>query len=146
MLDAGAGMLFRLGPENGANAAFVSLYREFPASIEIPLSGKARKIALLTVLSTNPNLDWMEAARLSVRYSDGGGESLSLVPPDNCDDWLNYLQLEPYALNGKAVMFGEREHANLLALDLDGTRELEAIVFECVSTETIAGLLAATLF
>ena len=139
------GVPFRLAGHDEKNAAFVSLYEQFPDRLEIPLSGKASKLALLTALSTNPNQGWMEAARFAVAYADGTSEVLPLVPPDNCDDWLNYLQSSPYHLTGEHVMFHERAHANVLALRLDPAKELKALTLECVGTETFAGLVAATL-
>ena len=139
------GIPFRLAGHDAKNAAFVSLYEQFPDRLEIPLSGKASKLALLTALSTNPNQDWMEAARFAVAYADGTSEVLPLVPPDNCDDWLNYLQGRPYHLTGEHVMFHKRAHANVLAMRLDPAKELKSLTLECVGTETFAGLVAATL-
>ena len=151
------GPSFRLGPAEGTNAVFVSFYDQFPDAVEIPLSGKARKIALLTAVVTNPNVAWMEAARVKVQYADGTEAALSLVPPDNCDDWLSYMHGQwayldmkrdnrPYAVNGRPVMFGEiAAHGNAHAIDLDPAKELKSLRFECRGTETFAGLLGVTL-
>ena len=136
---------FHLAGHDELNAAFVSRCEQFPTRLEVSLAGKASKIALLTALSTNPNQDWMEAARFTVTYADGTTAGLSLVPPDNCDDWLNYLQDRPYHLTGEHVMFHERAHANVLAIALDATRELKSLSLECIGTETFAGLVSATL-
>ena len=151
------GPAFRLGPKEGHNAAFVSFYEQFPDAIEIPLAGKARKVALLSAVVTNPNVAWMEAALVKVRYADGSEAALSLVPPDNCDDWLNYSQGQwsyydakrdnkPYALMGRPVMLGDTAHANAHALALDPAKELKSLRVECRGTETFVGLLGVTLY
>ena len=88
---------------------------------------------------------WMESARVEVEYADGSAASLSLVPPDNCDDWLNYAQPSPYHVNGEHIMLHDRAHVNVLALKLDPSKELKRLVVECRSTETLAGIVAATL-
>ena len=152
------GPSFRLGPKEGKNAAFTSFYEQFPDAIEVPLSGKARKIALLSAVVTNPNVAWMEAACVKVQYADGSEETLSLVPPDNCDDWLSYMHGQwsyldmardnrPYAVNGRPVMFGKiAAHGNAHAIVLDPAKELKSLRVECRGTETFVGLLAATLY
>ena len=152
------GPSFLLGPEDGTNAVFVSFYDQFPNAIDIPLYGKARKIALLSAVVTNPNVAWMEAACVKVQYADGTEEALSLVPPDNCDDWLSYMHGQwayidtardnrPYAVNGRPVMFGKiATHGNAHAIVLDPTKELKSLRVECRGTETFVGLLAATLY
>lgn len=152
------GPAFRLGPADGTNAVFVSFYDQFPNEVEIPLSGKAQKIALLTAVVTNPNVAWMEAAVVKVRYADGTEAALPLVPPDNCDDWLSYMHgqwsyldmskdCKPYAVKGRPVMFGKHAtHGNAHAIILDPAKELKALRIECRGTETFVGLLAATLY
>ena len=152
------GPAFRLGPADGTNAVFVSFYKQFPDAVEIPLSGRARKIALLTAVVTNPNVAWMEAAVVKVRYADGTEAALPLVPPDNCDDWLSYMHgqwsyldmskdCKPYAVKGRPVMFGKNAtHGNAHAIVLDPAKELKALRIECRGTETFVGILAVTLY
>ena len=148
---------FRFGPKEGENAAFVSFYEQFPDAVEVSLSGKARKIALLSAVVTNPNVAWMESALVKVRYADRTEETFSLVPADNCDDWLNYSQGQwsyydakrdgkPYALKGRPVMLGDVAHANAHAIALDPTKELKSLRIECRGTETFVGILGATLY
>ena len=148
---------FALGGANASNAVFTALYDQFPDEVSIPLTGKAEKIALLTVLSTNPNVAWLEAAAITVEYADGTSASLSLLPPDNCDDWLSYSHgqwtyldpekdCHPYAIHGRPVMFGEIAHGNVHTMALDPSKELKSLRFACRGTETLAGLLGATLY
>ena len=139
------GIPFRIGPDGGKNAVFASLYDQFPAKVSLPLSGRASKLALLVAVSSNPNVDWVEAARIEVVYADGSMEALSLVPPDNCDDWLNYSVETPYHLNGEHVMLHDRAHLNAVALSIDPSKDLKSVSIECTGTETLAGIAAATL-
>ncbi len=140
-----AGHVFVLGACDGTNGAFCARCPELPQTITVPLSGKASSLSFLVALSTNPNLTWMEALRATVTYVDGGTEMLKLVPPDNCDDWLNYLQVKPYHLTGEHVMFGAWAHANVLTIPVDPNRPLATFELKCIACETIGGLLALTL-
>ena len=139
-----SGTTFRLGPSEGANGAFCGRCKELPDTLTVPLAGKAKGVAFLLTLSTHPNLDWTEALRATVNYADGGRETLALVPPDNCDDWINYSQRYPYHLTGEHVMLGTWAHANALTVPTDPGRELRSFELKCLSGETIGGLLAVT--
>ena len=139
-----SGTTFRLGPAEGANGAFCGRCEKLPDALTVPLAGKARGVAFLLALSTHPNLDWIEALRATVTYADGGRETLALVPPDNCDDWINYSQRYPYHLTGEHVMLGTWAHANALTVTTDPARELKSFELKCLSGETIGGLLAVT--
>ena len=139
-----SGVGFRLGPAEGANGAFCGRCEGLPDVLTVPLAGRAKGVAFLLALSTNPNLDWAEALRATVTYADGGRETLALVPPDNCDDWINYSQREPYHLTGEHVMLGNWAHANVLTISVDPSRELKALELRCLSCETLGGLLAVT--
>ena len=145
ILRSSAGIPFKIGPANAPNSLFASFYDQLPAKAYVPLSGKASGIAMLAAVSTNPNVAWMESARVEVEYADGSTAPLSLVPPDNCDDWLNYALPTPYHINGEHIMLHDRAHVNVLALKLDPTKELKRLSIECRSTETLAGIVAATL-
>lgn len=151
------GPTFRLGPKDGANSVFASLYSTFPDEVTLPLSGRARKLAFLSALSTNPNIAWVDAAKVVVEYTDGTSETLALLPPDNCDDWLNYSTGQwsyydrsrddkPYAVKGNPVMFGETAHANVHAIALDPSKELKCLRLVCCGKETIVGIIAVTLY
>ena len=145
IVRSGTGIPFKLEARDGTNAVFTSLYDQLPAMRTIPLSGKGTKIAFLVAVSTNPNIAWTEAARITVTYADGVSESVSLVPPDNCDDWLNYGQGNPYHLKGEHIQLAGRAHVNVIAIPLDPSKELSKVTIECRATETLAGIAAATL-
>ena len=151
------GPTFRLGPKDGRNSVFASLFNTFPDEVTLPLSGRARKLAFLSALSTNPNIAWVDAAKVVVEYADGTSQTLSLLPPDNCDDWLNYStgqwayyvpsrDNKPYAVKGNPVMFGETAHANVHAITLDPSKDLKSLRLVCCGKETIVGILAVTLY
>ena len=151
------GPTFRLGPKDGRNSVFASLFNTFPDEVTLPLSGRARKLAFLSALSTNPNIAWVDAAKVVVEYADGTSQTLSLLPPDNCDDWLNYStgqwayyvpsrDNKPYAVKGNPVMFGETAHSNVHAITLDPSKGLKSLRLVCCGKETIVGILAVTLY
>ena len=145
IVRSSTGIPFRLDAGNGENAVFTSLYDQLPAMRSIPLSGKGTKIAFLVAVSTNPNIAWTEAARITVTYADGVSQSVSLVPPDNCDDWLSYGTSQPYHLKGEHVQLWGKAHVNVIAVPLDPSKELFQATIECRATETLAGIAAATL-
>ena len=122
-----------------------SLYDQVPDAVAIPVHRRARKALFLVSLSTNPNQSWTENARVSVRFADGTQKSLSLVPPDNCDDWLNYHQAKPYALKGEQTMLAERAHANRLAIDFGEEKDVESFTVECIANEVIVALVVLEL-
>ena len=66
-------------PAKGPNIACVSIWDNFPTSMRIPLSGKARELALFCIGVTNPMQSHVENARLTVAYKDGAKEEVSLV-------------------------------------------------------------------
>ena len=72
-------------------------------------------------------------------------QSVSLIPPDNCDDWLSYGTSQPYHLKGEHVQLWGKAHVNVVAVPLDPSRELLRATIECRATETLAGIAAATL-
>ena len=77
-----------LTPATGDNIACVSIWDNFPTRLQIPLQGKASAIAVFFICTTNAMQTAVENARLTAKYADGGSTAVSLVYPDNCDDWL----------------------------------------------------------
>ncbi|MCR5413458.1 MAG: hypothetical protein K6F50_01860 [Kiritimatiellae bacterium] len=122
-------------------ALCVSRFNEFPDRAEVPVGKRARKVFFTVATSTNPNLSWTENVRLCVK-AGGRDFRLSLVPPDNCDDWLGYGSGKPYALSGCIVDLGGGAHAIRSAIDLGAEMFVESISIECVANEVIACLLS----
>lgn len=142
--QTGANVPFDIASKNGKNAAFVSLYNQFPDSMNIPINEVGSKLYFMVSMSTNNMQSSFENARITVNMSDGSKEVLSLTNPDNIDDWLNYQQSKPYALSGYVQMLDTKAHSNILSLDLGKTKNIESIDFECLSNEVLAGLLGVT--
>jgi len=128
-------------PEAAANACFTSLWDNFPARVSIPVGARARKLYFLIVATTNPMQSRIENARLTVHLADGETRVLSLVNPDNLDDWL----CDRFALSGFVQFLGDKTHALIVDLDLERETEVASIDLECMSNEVLVGLLGVTL-
>lgn len=138
------GVPFKISSSEGNNAAFVSLYNQFPDKMNIPVNTDGSKIYFMLSVSTNNMQSRIENARITVNMKDGTKEILPLTNPDNIDDWLNYQQSKPYAETGYVQMLGDKAHSNILALDFGKVNQIESVDFECLSSEVLAGLLGIT--
>ena len=138
------GVPFSISSVNGCNAAFVSLYHQFPKKITISVDREASKMYFMLSISTNNMQSRIENARITIHLKDNTRKILPLINPDNVDDWLNYQQPNPYAESGYIQMLDSQAHANILAVDLGRSRQIECIEFECLSSEVLAGLLGIT--
>ena len=124
-------------PAKGSNVACASIWDNFPTSIEIPLKGKASELAVFFIGVTNPMQSRVENARFTVTYLDGSTETVSLVNPDNFDDWLNAaLQTQ-----NETVYFSDYNHGMVQRIELDPKKELAKLSMEAVANEVIIGLL-----
>lgn len=138
------GVPFEISSAQGHNAAFVSLYNQFPDKINIPVNTDGSKIYFMLSVSTNNMQSRIENARITVNMKDGTKEILPLTNPDNIDDWLNYQQSKPYAESGYVQMLGDKAHSNVLAIDFGKVNQIESVDFECLASEVLAGLLGIT--
>ena len=138
------GVPFEISSAEGNNAAFVSLYNQFPDKMNIPVNADGSKIYFMLSVSTNNMQSRIENARITVNMKDGTKEILPLTNPDNIDDWLNYQQSKPYAETGYVQMLGDKAHSNILALDFGKVNQIKSVDFECLSSEVLAGLLGIT--
>ena len=128
-------------PPQGQNAACVSLWDNFPTSMEIPLSGRARALAVLYCGTTNAMQTAVCNARLEVHYADGLSQCCELRQPDNFDDFL----LPVYQKQNEAVYVGAGTHALVQIIRLDPQRELRSFRAEAIANEVILDVLALTL-
>ncbi|NLF93364.1 MAG: hypothetical protein GX564_05705 [Oligosphaeraceae bacterium] len=128
-------------PPQGRNAACVSLWDNFPTSLEIPLSGRARALAVLYCGSTNAMQTAVCNARLEVHYAEGQPQCCELRQPDNFDDFL----LPVYQKQNEAVYVGAGTHALVQVIRLDPQRELCCFRAEAIANEVILDVLALTL-
>jgi len=82
VFDTGLGLKFR-APEKGLNTAYTSLWDNYPDSVEIALSGKAKYAYLLLAGSTNSMQSRIDNGVISVKYTDGSIDSMPLLNPVN---------------------------------------------------------------
>ncbi|MBQ3635533.1 MAG: DUF4450 domain-containing protein [Bacteroidales bacterium] len=100
VLTLPGGLKFRLA-QSGNNVVFVSIWDNFPTSVEIPVGMKGRKAYLLVAGSTNHMQTRIENARVLAEYTDGTSDTLKVVPP------YNYVPIEQeYFEDGKAFDSG----------------------------------------
>jgi len=146
-LRQGKGMFYSpsgigfLTPEDGLNVACASIWDNFPTVLEIPLIGKAEELALLFIGVTNPMQSRVENARFTVTYADGSMHSVSLVNPDNFDDWLNAsLQTQ-----NETVYFSDYNHGMVQRITLNSQKELSKISIEAIANDVIIGLMGISI-
>ena len=113
----------------------------FPTRLQIPLQGKASAVAVFFICTTNAMQTAVENARLTVQYADGGSTAVSLVYPDNCDDWLTAALQK----KNEAFYFSDFNHGLVQIIRLDLERELAALEIEAIANEVILGVLGVTI-
>lgn len=70
-------------PQEGANIIFTSQWDNFPTTIDIPLSGKAKNAYLMMAGSTNHMQVHLDNGYVVATYTDGSADTLRLVNPEN---------------------------------------------------------------
>ncbi len=164
------GVRLRLpGPGNEPNVLFVSQWDNYPTEATLPLQGRARRVTLLLAGSTNWMQSRIDNGEVEVRYRDGTTARLPLHNPTNwwpidqdyfIDDYqfhrpepipwrvdlqtgsVRQLEVETFKGRGGKVPGGA---ATVLELQLDPTRELEALTLRAIANEVVIGLMGATL-
>ncbi|CAD0219604.1 DUF4450 domain-containing protein [Chryseobacterium sp. JV274] len=157
------------------NIVFTSQWDNFPESVEIPVTGKGRKIYFLMAGSTNPMQSQITNGTVTVQYSDGSDTALELKNPVNWwpieqdlfddnfafeipDDKIPYrVQLKTGELykGGSLTKYSEIKGvssraveggaATILDLPIDPNRELKSIKLTAVSNDVVIGLMSATI-
>ncbi len=128
-------------PGSGNNCLSVSIWDNFPATAEIPLSGKARGLALLICGTTNAMQSHVVNGRITVNYADATAETVELIPPYNFDDFL----VAAFQMENETVYFSEVTHGMVQKIALDPAKELKSLSMEAVANEVIVNLLGVTL-
>ncbi len=131
-------------PASGKNAVFTSLYDNFPDQVEIPVRMRGRKIHFLLAASISTAQSRMENARITVVLGDGKRQVLSLRDPENIDDWLGSGSGNPYVLTENVLPLGKLTHAVLNEVDLGAEKEIQSVILETRTNETMVGLLGMT--
>jgi len=156
------------------NIAFASQWDNYPDSVEIPVSGKGKKIYFLMAGSTNPMQSQMINGTVTVQYTDGSTTELELKNPTNWwpieqdlfddnfafeipDDKIPYrVKLKTGELYKGGTLssyssikgFTDRQvdggAATILDLPLDPNKELKTIKLTAVSNDVVIGIMSAT--
>lgn len=156
------------------NIAFASQWDNYPDSVEIPGSGKGKKIYFLMAGSTNPMQSQMVNGTVTVQYADGSSTELELKNPTNWwpieqdlfddnfafeipDDKIPYrVKLKTGELYKGGTLssyssikgFTDRQvdggAATILDLPLDPNKELKTIKLTAVSNDVVIGIMSAT--
>jgi hypothetical protein len=157
------------GAPDDANVAFVSQWDNYPRSVSVPLSGRARGVFLLMAGSTNHMQSRFDNGEVVVEYADGSRERLLLHNPTNWwpidqDYFIDDFQFRrpqpiPWRVDlatGKlrqedAATFKGRGGpvdggaATVLELALDVGKPLRSLTVRAIANEVVIGLMAATL-
>jgi hypothetical protein len=156
------------------NIAFASQWDNYPDSVEIPVSGKGKKIFFLMAGSTNPMQSQITNGKITVQYIDGSSTELELKNPVNWwpieqdlfddnfafeipDDKIPYrVQLKTGELYKGGTLskysgikgFTDRAveggAATILDLPIDQNKELKSIKLTAVSNDVVIGMMSAT--
>ncbi|MEG1669252.1 MAG: glycogen debranching protein, partial [Chryseobacterium sp.] len=156
------------------NIAFASQWDNYPESIEIPVSGKGKKIYFLMAGSTNPMQSQIVNGTITVQYIDGSTSELELKNPTNWwpieqdlfddnfafeipDDKIPYrVKLKTGELYKGGTLskyssikgFTDRQvdggAATILDLPIDPNKELKSIKLTAVSNDVVIGMMSAT--
>ena len=167
------GVPFRI-PAGKNNIAFTTLWDNYPDSIAVPLSGKAKHAYLLMAGTTQPMQYGITNGAVTVYYTDGTTTELILKNPETwCpiqeDYYTNGYSFKINAPRPYRVLFksgivsrdmekaakisktevSQREIVGgagvILDLPLDNTKELKSIQWKSVANEVIVGMMAVTL-
>lgn len=156
------------------NIAFASQWDNYPDSIEIPVSGKGKKIYFLMAGSTNPMQSQIVNGTITVQYVDGSTSELELKNPMNWwpieqdlfddnfafeipDDKIPYrVKLKTGELYKGGTLsnyssikgFTDRQidggSATILDLPIAPNKELKSIKLTTLSNDVVIGMMSAT--
>ena len=156
------------------NIAFVSQWDNYSDALEIPISGKGKKIYFLMAGSTNPMQSQIVNGKITVQYVDGSTTELELKNPTNWwpieqdlfddnfafeipDDKIPYrVKLKTGELYKGGTLskyssikgFTDRQvdggSATILDLPIDASKELKSIKLTAVSNDVVIGMMSAT--
>ncbi len=128
-------------PKSGHDIACVSIWDNFPNSMQIPLDGKVAELALFFIGVTNPMQSWVENARFTLIYRDGSKQFTSLIHPENFDDWL----VPALQTKNEIVYFSDYNHGIVQRIFPDPQKDLAEIKMEAIANEVIVGLLGISI-
>jgi hypothetical protein len=163
-LALASGVHFQLpGAGDAKNAAFTSLWDNFPRELSFQVSGRARHAYLLMAGTTNPMQTQIDNAEVIFSYWDGTSERLMLRNPTNwwpiekdyfTDDFAFQVpgprppRVELATGRVYTPEFNTRPAggaATVLDVPLDPAKQLFSLTIRPLSNEVIVGLLGLTL-
>ena len=124
-------------PAHGQNVACVSIWENFPKEISFRLSGKGTELAIFFIGVTNPMQSRVENAVFIVEYADGTKEKVSLINPDNFDDWL----VASVQLENETQYFSDYNHGIIQRIPLNSSKVLKDLKVHAIANEVIVGIL-----
>jgi len=128
-------------PSENENLACVSIWENFPTEMSIDLAGCGEELAVMFIAGTNCMQTHVENARITVEYKDGESENVSLILPENIDDWL----IPAIQSENETFYFSDYNHAIVQRIKLKGEKELKCIKFEAVANEVILGVMGVSI-
>ena len=165
------GVPFNLLPDS-FNIAFASQWDNYPDSVLVPLSGNASHVYLLMAGSTNPMQSRVINGSVTVSYTDGSTDILTLKNPENwypieqdyISDGFAFTTDAPrpwrvllktgevtksiknfYTIKGYSNRGIDGGAATILDLPLDKAKTLHSLTVKAVANDVVIGLMAATL-
>lgn len=167
------GIPFLINSED-KNIVYASQWDNYPNSVEIPLTGKGKKIYFLMAGSTNPMQSQITNGIITITYSDGLQTNLELKNPINWwpieqdlfddnfafeipDDKIPYRvklktgelykggSLTKYSeIKGVSNRAVEGGAATILDLPINPNKELKSLQLTAVSNDVVIGMMSAT--
>lgn len=152
----------------GKNILYTSLWENYPAEVEIPLSGSGQRLLLMMAGSTNHMQSHIANGVLTVRYTDGTTTRQELINPDN---WASIEQVgvnDGYSYRAPALWRLALQNgmlsrtldsdmcieginrmipggaATLVEIPINPDKELQSLRLETLSNDVVIGLMGIT--
>jgi hypothetical protein len=142
-----------VAPTATRNAAFASLWDNWPDQVTVPVDQSAAAVWVLVAGSTQPLQGRIANSAIRFRYADGVEERLDLVPPLNfwmlCHWATDYnRESDAFALGDTPplmVQLGNNCRAMLYGWRLREGVKLKEVTLEALSQEVVVGLMGVSL-
>jgi len=134
----------------GQDGLYVSRWDPFPRSARVQAGARGDKLYLLLANHTHNSQTHMVQAAVVLEYADGTRTRVPLKSPEDIDGMLqHYSGMAPEWIGGREQgWYGHGRasgvHADVTDIELDPTRELASFEVQCLTEETLVGLLGAT--
>ena len=153
---------------SGKNVIYTSLWENYPTAVEIPLTGRGRRLMLMMAGSTNHMQSHIANGLLTVTYTDGTSSTLELINPDNwasieqmgVNDGYSYRAPALWRLGLQNGLFSRTLDqdmgveginrmipggaATLVEMPIAEHKELQSIRLETLSNDVVIGLMGLT--